>query len=78
MSKQARKPSQPLARVIWANILRQQYLLGVNDAQLCEVLGITPRTLLNYQKDPTPITLKQLSALVDSFGLDSSALIQQF
>ena len=67
----------PLSSIIWSNIVRQQYLLGVSDQQLCEVLGVTPRTLLNYRKDPTAITLRQLQALLDSFGVDAETLLRQ-
>ena len=67
----------PLSSIIWSNIVRQQYLLGVSDQQLCEVLDVTPRTLLNYRKDPTAITLRQLQALLDSFGVDAETLLRQ-
>ena len=66
-----------LAKIIWSNIIRQQYLLGVTDQQLCDLLDVTPRTLLNYRKDPAAITLRQLEALVNSFGTDAEALLRQ-
>ena len=80
MRKNPEKPrqgSQRLGRIIWGNILRQQYLLGITDTQLCEVLGVTPRTLLNYRKAPTAITLRQLQALLVSFGVDAETLLRQ-
>ena len=67
----------PLAKIIWSNIIRQQYLLGITDKQLCDLLDVTPRTLLNYRKDPAAITLRQLEALVNSFGTDAEALLRQ-
>ena len=27
--------------IIWSNISRQQYLQGLTDKQLCEILGVT-------------------------------------
>lgn len=65
-----------LARLIWSNILRQQYLAGVTDGQLCELLSITPRTLQNYRKDPSVITIRQLESVLSSFGVDPEALMK--
>ncbi len=76
MKKPSSTRTHPLARIIWSNLLRQQYLLGVTDAQLCELLSITPRTLLNYRKDPSAITLRQLESLLNSFGIDPEALMK--
>jgi len=48
------------AKLIWSNILRQQYLHGVTDRQLSDVMGVTTRTLYNYRHDPSSVTVKQL------------------
>lgn len=74
--KKSPKNDSGFARIIWANVIRQQYLHGVSDQQLCELLGVTSRTLFNYKKDPSFITLKQLEALVISFGTDAEALLK--
>ena len=76
-NKSTRKPKgqQSLALIIWANILRQQYLMGITDAQLCETLGITARTLYNYQKDPSVLTLRQLQSFLDALNLEMSSLL---
>lgn len=71
-----RRQMPNLGRLVWSNIVRQQYLAGISNEQLCEVLGITPRTLLNYQKDPSAITLRQLESLLKSFGIDPEALMK--
>lgn len=76
MKKPSSTRTHPLARIIWSNLLRQQYLLGVTDAQLCELLDVTPRTLLNYRKDPSAITLRQLESLLNSFGIDPETLMK--
>lgn len=76
MKNQSVKPRmQSIAAVVWSNVVRQQYLLGITDKQLCEVLGITTRTLCNYRHDPSPITIQQIQSLLDSFGIDMQALI---
>ena len=71
-----RRQTPNLGRLVWSNIVRQQYLLGVTDAQLCELLSITPRTLLNYKHDPSAITLRQLESLLNSFGIDPETLMK--
>ena len=67
---------QTLATLIWSNIMRHQYLAGVSDNQLCELLGVTSRTLWNYRKDPSNLTIKQLQAVTESLGLEPEALFR--
>ena len=64
------------AKLIWANILRVQYLKGVTDIQLCSLLGITQRTLYNYRQDPSNVTIKQLQAIIESFGVEPETLFR--
>ena len=64
------------AKLIWSNILRQQYLHGVTDKQLSDLLGVTTRTLYNYRHDPSSVTVKQLQAVVESFGVEPESLFR--
>lgn len=74
--KKPNRLPQPLARTVFANILRSQFLLGVTDAQLANLLGVTPRTLSNYKADPSSLTLRQIQAVAESFGIDGEALLK--
>lgn len=65
-----------LAKLIFSNIMRQQYLQDVSDAQLCSLLDVTPRTLTNYRNDPSAMTVKQLQAIVEGFGLEPETLFR--
>lgn len=71
--------SQPrvmtIATIIWSNIVRQQYLQGLTDEQLCKVLGITPRTLYNYRLDPSVLTMKQIQSVLEKLDIDMNALL---
>ncbi|MCR5306201.1 MAG: helix-turn-helix domain-containing protein [Oscillospiraceae bacterium] len=71
-----RRQMPNLGRLIWGNIVRQQYLLGITDTQLCEALGITSRTLQNYRRDPSAITIRQLERLLSNFGTDAESLLK--
>ena len=64
------------AKLVWSNILRQQYLLGVSDKQMSDLLGVTTRTLCNYRHDPSSVTMKQLQAVVESFGVEPESLFR--
>lgn len=64
------------AKLVWGNVLRQQYLNGVTDRQLSELLGVTTRTLSNYRHDPSGVTIKQLQRLIESFGLEPDVLFK--
>ena len=75
-SKKNTSSAVAFAKVIWSNILRQQYLNGVTDQQLSNLLGVTPRTLYNYGHDPSNVTVKQLQAVIESFGLEPDTLFR--
>ena len=76
MKANNRKPrTQTIATVVWSNIVRQQYLLGITDEQLCAVLGVTSRSLYNYRIDPSVLTMRQIQSLLDSFGVEMQTLI---
>ena len=64
-----------LAVIIWSNLLRQQYLQRLSDKQLCSILDITPRTLYNYQRDPSALTLGQIQNVLDNLDIDINALL---
>ena len=64
------------AKLIWSNILRAQYLNGVTDQQMSELLGVTTRTLCNYRHDPSSVTMKQLQVVVESFGVEPESLFR--
>lgn len=66
-----------LARTVWANLLRFQYLRGLSDAQICEMLGITARTFTNYRSDPSNITLRQLQDVLDGIGVKAEDLFRE-
>ena len=76
MKANNRKPrTQTIATVIWSNIVRQQYLQGLTDEQLCKVLGITPRTLYNYRLDPSVLTMKQIQSVLEKLDINMNALL---
>ena len=64
-----------LAMIIWSNIVRQQYLKGLDDDQLSTLLGITTRTLYNYRADPSALTLKQLQSIVEKLNIEMESLL---
>ena len=64
-----------MAMIIWSNIVRQQYLQGLSDKQLCKVLGVTIRTLYNYRSDPSVMTMKQIQSVLDKLDIDMETLL---
>ncbi len=70
-----RSRSMSISIIIWSNISRQQYLQGLTDKQLCEILGVTSRTLYNYRQDPSALTMKQVQLVLDNMGVDMEALL---
>ena len=72
-----RRKSQPrtVAVIIWSNIIRQQYLLGMTDEQLCDAMGVSRRSFYYYKNDPSMLNMKHLQSLVDYLGIDLQTLI---
>ena len=70
-----RTKTMTVSMIIWSNIVRQQYLQGMTDKDLCEILGITPRTLYNYRQDPSALTMKQLQRVLEKMGIEMDTLL---
>ena len=76
MARTTHKVQAPeIATLVWANIMREQYLHDITDAQLCDALGVSTRTLLNYRSDPSVLTLRQIQRLLDSLGIEAATLL---
>ena len=65
-----------IARIFWANIRKQQYLLGIEDESLAGMLGVTGRTLLNWDKEPENIRLGTVNTFRISTGIEIAELIK--
>lgn len=72
--KKQRKP-YVFSRIIWGNIRKFQYLNDLTDEQLADVLNLATRTLYNYDKDPSDLTLKRIQLFIESLGLEIQELI---
>ena len=70
-----RTKAMTVSMIIWSNIVRQQYLQGMTDKDLCEILGITSRTLYNYRQDPSALTMKQLQRVLEKMGIEMDTLL---
>ena len=76
MKKQSPVISYTLYSIVWSNIRRYQYLNGISDDQLAQMLDLSTRTLYAYDKDPSALTLERLQAFVDSTGIEASELLK--
>ena len=76
MASKKSSNADSFAKLIWANILRQQYLHGLNDQQLSDLLGVSARTLYNYRSDPSNLTVKQLQLVIERFELEPETLFR--
>lgn len=70
-----RTKTMTVSMIIWSNIVRHQYLQGMTDNDLCEILGITSRTLYNYRQDPSALTMKQLQRVLEKMGIEMDTLL---
>ena len=76
MKKQLPVISYTLYSIVWSNIRRYQYLNGISDDQLAQMLDLSTRTLYAYDKDPSALTLERLQAFVDSTGIEAAELLK--
>jgi len=68
------KRKDMIIKIIWARIRYYQMISDMPDAVLAEYLGVTPRTLLNYDKDASNLGLGQIAQYVYLTGRDMSDL----
>ena len=61
--------------IVWSNIVRQQYLLGLTNEQISQAMGISIRSYYNYQQDPSLLTMKHIQAFLDNMGIEIQTLI---
>ena len=77
MKKIERKEKKyEIAKIIWGNIERYQYLNEITKEQLAESLGVSTKSLYTYKDDPEKLTLKSLEKFIDYNKIDISELIK--
>ncbi len=65
-----------LSRIIWSNIRKYQYLYQMNDTQLAELMGVCPKTIASYDKNPEVLQLGKIRCFVDGTGVSMEDLIK--
>ena len=73
MRKQQKE--NPIYDIIWSNIRRIQYLEHLTDYYLSEILNVSERTLLNYDKEPQRVTLDKIQSFMDATNVKIDELI---
>jgi predicted transcriptional regulator len=73
--KQNKTVKYTIYTVIWSNIRRHQYLLGMTDEQLSDMLGVSTRTLYAYDKNPAVLTLEKIESFLNETGIEMQMLI---
>ncbi|MBO5163724.1 MAG: hypothetical protein J6B75_04685 [Ruminococcus sp.] len=61
--------------IVWANIRKYQYLNGITDSQLSDILNISTRTLYTYDKEPYKLTLEKVQLFINETGIEMEKLI---
>ena len=74
MSKNNSAPKAEISRIIWSNIRKAQYLNCLTDKQLADALGVSTRTLANYDSNPDVMTLSTLQLFMKNMSMMMSEL----
>ncbi|MDE6019580.1 MAG: hypothetical protein K2H01_01090 [Ruminococcus sp.] len=70
-------PKRPtIAKIIWSNIRRIQYIRDISDEDLSLMLECDQRTLRNYDKSPDCIQLKTIQLFCLNAEIDALSLMQ--
>lgn len=59
-----------LQKKIWCKIRYYQQLYDISDADLANYLGVTTRTLKNYDRDASNLTLEHLDKFLYAVNID--------
>jgi len=70
-----KKSKFKLERVIWSKIRWWQMLNGISDIQLANSLKVTERTISNYDKDASNLTLDKIDGFLNNAGISISELL---
>lgn len=62
-------------KIIWANIKKYQYINELSDNQLAIIFDVSLKTLYNYDKDPSKITLEKIQNFADELNLPIEKII---
>lgn len=61
--------------IVWANIRKHQYLNGMTDTLLADMLDVSTRTLYTYDKEPYKLTLEKIQLFINETGIEMEKLI---
>lgn len=64
------------SRLVWGNIRKYQYLNSMCDEMLASILGVSPRSLYNYDRMPDRLSIGKIEAFISATGIDAAKLIQ--
>lgn len=64
-----------LERIIWSKIRWWQMLNGISDIQLANSLKVTERTICNYDKDASNLTLDKIDGFLEHAGISIGELL---
>ena len=70
-----KQKENPIYDIIWSNIRRIQYLEHLTDYYLSEILNVSERTLMNYDKEPQRVTLDKIQSFMDATNVKIDELI---
>lgn len=63
------------SRLIWSNIRKIQYVNGLSDEQLAQVLDVSVRTLNNYDNEPYKLSLGTIEMFLKNTEMPFEQLI---
>lgn len=75
-TKRKTVPKKPtISRIIWANIRRKQYILGLPDSDLAMILECSEKTLRNYDRNPENVTLATVQLFCKNTCTEAAELV---
>ena len=69
------KRKKPLYKFIWCKIRYYQKLNDMSNWELASCIGVSERTLLEYDKNAGNITLSKLNSFLESENMDIEDLL---
>lgn len=67
----------PLQKLLWCKIRYYQQLHDVSDELLSDTIGVNERTLKEYDKNASHITLEKIDRFLAAYNLTLTELIAQ-
>ena len=70
-----KNPEITFDKKLWYKVRYYQQLYNISNQQLASYIGVSPRTLTEYDKNPSNVTLGRITCFLQAMDIEIEALL---